>query len=183
VGRDQVQHIEMAQDMAGHLNALYGDCLRRPEALVESEVPTIPGLDGQKMSKSYKNTIEVFVAEKALRKQVMAIKTDGAGLDDPKTPETDNVFALYKLVATPAEVDDMAARYRAGGFGYGHAKQRLADALDAHLAAPRERYHALLADPSTLEDVLRDGAGRARAVARDTLDRVRERVGLPRLSR
>jgi tryptophanyl-tRNA synthetase len=183
VGRDQVQHVEMAQDMAGHLNALYGDCLRRPEPLVEADVPTIPGLDGQKMSKSYKNTIEIFVAEKALRKQVMAIKTDGAGLDDPKVPETDNVFALYKLVATPAEVDEMAALYRAGGFGYGHAKQRLADALNAHLAAPRERYHALLADPSALEDVLRDGAARARVVARDTLERVRERVGLPKLPR
>ncbi|MDB4931082.1 MAG: trpS [Myxococcaceae bacterium] len=183
VGRDQVQHIEMAQDMAGHLNALYGDCLRRPEALVEAAVATIVGLDGQKMSKSYKNTIEVFLPEKALRKLVMSIKTDGAGLDDPKTPETDNVFSLYKLVATPAEVDDMAERYRAGGFGYGHAKQRLADALNAHLAAPRERYHALLADPAALDDVLREGAVRARAVARDTLDRVRDRVGLPKLPR
>ena len=183
VGRDQVQHIEMAQDMAGHLNALYGDCLRRPEPLVQAEVATIPGLDGQKMSKSYQNTIELFLPEKALRKVVKTIKTDGAGLDDPKNPDTDNVFALYKLVASPAEVEDMAARYRAGGFGYGHAKDRLADALNAHLAAPRERYLALLNDPSTLEDILLDGARRARAVARDTLDRVRDRVGLPKLPR
>ena len=183
VGRDQVQHIEMAQDMAGHLNAIYGDCLRRPEPLVSAEVATIPGLDGQKMSKSYQNTIEVFLPEKALRKAVKAIKTDGAGLEDPKDPDADNVFALYKLVASPDEVADMAARYRAGGFGYGHAKERLADALDAHLAAPRERYRALLADPSSLEDVLHDGARRARSIARDTLERVRERVGLPTLPR
>jgi tryptophanyl-tRNA synthetase len=183
VGRDQVQHIEMAQDMAGHLNALYGECLHRPEALVQEEVPTIPGLDGQKMSKSYNNTIEVFAPEKVLRKQVKTIKTDGAGLDDPKDPDTDNVFALYKLVASPDEVADMAERYRAGGFGYGHAKDRLATALDAHLAAPREKYLQLLADPSTLEDVLQDGAKRARSVARDTLDRVRDRVGLPKLPR
>jgi len=183
VGRDQVQHIEMAQDMAGHINAIYGDCLRRPEPLVEAEVPTIPGLDGQKMSKSYQNTIEVFLPEKALRKLVRTIKTDTLGLDDPKDPTTDNVFALYKLVASAEEVEDMAARYRAGGFGYGHAKDRLADALNAHLAAPRERYLELLKDPSTLEDVLQDGARRARSVARDTLERVRERVGLPRLPR
>ncbi len=181
VGKDQVQHVEMAQDMAGHLNAVYGECLRRPEASVAAEVATIPGLDGQKMSKSYQNTIEVFLGPKPLRKLVRSIKTDGAALEDPKDPTTDNVFALYKLVASQAEVDDMAALYRAGGFGYGHAKERLADALDAHLAAPRERYHALLADPSTLEDVLAEGARRARAVGRETLERVRERIGLPKL--
>jgi len=181
VGKDQVQHIEMAQDMAGHLNTLYGPCLRRPEPLVRPEVQTIVGTDGRKMSKSYGNTIDVFLSSKALRKAVMGIKTDSTPVEDPKDPETCNVFQLYRLTATAAEVAEMAAQYRAGGYGYGHAKQALYEALDRQLTPQRERYADLMARPDTLEDILRGGASRARVVAREVLDRVRRGVGLPTL--
>jgi tryptophanyl-tRNA synthetase len=180
VGRDQVQHIEMAQDMAGHLNAIYGQCLRRPEALVRAEVQTVTGTDGRKMSKSYGNTIPIFLPnEKAFIKASRTIVTDSLGLDDPKNPDTCNVFSLYRVVASAPEVDEMAARYRAGGYGYGHAKDALGRALEARLGAARDRYFALMARPAELEDVLARGATRARAVARPVLERVRERVGLP----
>lgn len=182
VGRDQVQHIEMAQDMAGHLNAVYGDCLRRPEPLVQSEVHTIPGTDGRKMSKSYQNTIDIFLGDKALRKAVMGIKTDSTPVEAPKDPDTCSVFQLYKLVATADETVALAAQYRGGNFGYGHAKQALFEALVTHLGPARERYHSLLADTDTLDDVLSHGRTRARAIAREVLGRVRERVGLPKLS-
>ncbi|MBL8604336.1 MAG: tryptophan--tRNA ligase [Myxococcales bacterium] len=184
VGKDQLQHIEMAQDMAGHLNALYGNCLRRPEAFVRPEVATIVGTDGRKMSKSYNNTIEIYLPPKKLRQAVMGIKTDSKGVDEPKDPEGDNVFTLYKVVAPADKVAEMAARYREGqGYGYGHAKQALYEALEALVGPQRERYAALLARPSELEDVLQAGAVRARAVARAVLDRVRDRVGLPPLPR
>ncbi len=183
VGKDQVQHIEMAQDMAGHLNALYGPCLRRPEPFVRPEVQTIVGTDGRKMSKSYGNTIDVYLPPKALRKAVMGIKTDSTPVEDPKDPEGCNVFQLYRITATVPEVEAMAAQYRAGGYGYGHAKQSLYEALDRRLAPQRERYAALMGHPDTLEDILRTGAGRARAVARGVLDRVRSGVGLPSLPR
>ncbi|MEZ4406277.1 MAG: tryptophan--tRNA ligase [Polyangiales bacterium] len=183
VGKDQVQHIEMAQDMAGHLNAIYGECLHRPEPLVRPEVHTIPGTDGRKMSKSYQNTIDIFLADKPLRKAVMTIKTDSTPVEDPKDPETCNVFQLYRLVATPDETAALAAKYRGGNYGYGHAKQELFEALVRHLGPARERYNALLADTAHLDDVLADGAARARVVARDVLERVRAKVGLPKLPR
>ncbi len=182
VGKDQVQHIEMAQDMAGHLNAVYGQgTLHRPEPWVRDEVHTIPGTDGHKMSKSYGNTIDVFLPEKALRKAIGGIKTDSTPIDQPKDPSRDSVFALYKLFATEAQSTEMAARYRTGGYGYGHAKQALADLLLTSLGPARERYAESLKHPSELEDVLTAGARRARTVAREVLGRVRERVGLPTL--
>jgi tryptophanyl-tRNA synthetase len=183
VGRDQVQHIEMAQDMAGHLNAHYGPVLRRPEPLVRPEVQTIVGTDGRKMSKSYGNTIDVYMPPKALRKAVMGIKTDSTPVEDPKEPEGCNVFQLYQLVATPAEVAEMAAQYRAGGYGYGHAKQALYEALERRVGPQREAYTKLMANPAGLEDILRDGAARARVVARGVLERVRAGIGLPTLPR
>ncbi len=179
VGRDQLQHIEMAQDMAGHLNAAYGNVLRRPEALVRAEVPTVPGIDDRKMSKSYGNTIDIFLpSEKAFLKVAKQIKTDSKGVDEPKDPEGSTLVALYRLVATREQSDDMAARYRAGGYGYGHAKDALGKALEAHFGPARERYNALLARPDELDDVLAEGAKRARAVAREVVGRVREKVGL-----
>ncbi len=179
VGRDQVQHIEMAQDMAGHLNAVYGNVLRRPEPLVAAEVPTVPGLDGRKMSKSYGNTVEIFLpSEKAFIKTARQIKTDSKGVDEPKDPDDSTIVTLYRLVASPAEAAEMADNYRKGGYGYGYAKDALGKALEARFGPARERYNALLAKPDDLESVLREGASKARAVARDVVDRVRSKVGL-----
>lgn len=180
VGKDQLQHIEMAQDMAQHFNAAFGgSALRRPEPLVREDVHTIPGTDGRKMSKSYGNTIEVFLPEKALRKAVMSIVTDSTPIEAPKDPDRDNVFALYKLFATPEECAELADRYRAGGLGYGHAKQALFEVLVRELGPARARYEALMADTPQLDAVLAEGARRARQVARGVLARVRNRVGLP----
>ncbi len=178
VGKDQRQHVEMARDMAIAFNSRFGDVLRLPEAAVRDEVATIPGLDGRKMSKSYGNAVEVFLEPKALRKKIMSIVTDSKGVDDPKEPEGDNVFELYALVASPEQISSLAARYRAGGLGYGQAKQELYEVLEARLAAPRARYHALLADTATLDSVLADGASRARQVATEVLGRCRAATGM-----
>ena len=178
VGKDQKQHVEMARDMAQAFNARFGEVLTLPDALIQDEVATIPGLDGRKMSKSYDNTIEIFLPEKAMRKKVMSIVTDSKGVDDPKDPETDNVFALYKLFATPEASASLAARYRAGGLGYGHAKQELFEAITTRLGPARARFEALMADPREVDEVLLHGAARARPVAQDTLRRAREAVGL-----
>ncbi|MFO0647113.1 MAG: tryptophan--tRNA ligase [Polyangiales bacterium] len=182
VGRDQVQHIEMAQDMAGHFNAIYGNVLRRPEPVVGAEVPTVPGLDGRKMSKSYNNTIEIFLpTEKAFLKIARQIKTDSKGVDEPKDPNDSTIVTLYRLVASPEQVAEMEESYRKGGYGYGHAKDALGKALEAKFGPARDRYYALLAKPDELEDVLAAGASRARAIARDVVGRVRDKVGLRHL--
>jgi tryptophanyl-tRNA synthetase len=178
VGKDQKQHVEMTRDMAQRFNHLYGETLVVPEPLIQKEVEVVPGLDGQKMSKSYGNTIEIFLSEKKLRKKFMSIVTDSKGVDDSKDPTNCNVFQLFKLFATPAQQSDLADRYRAGGLGYGHAKQELFELVNSQLQAPRERYDALMAKPEEVREILDDGASRARAVARATLDRVRGAVGL-----
>lgn len=178
VGRDQIQHIEFCRDMAGYLNGTYGEGLLKQPTARLSPTPIVPGIDGQKMSKSYGNVLPIFEGGKALRKRVMNIVTDSKGLDDPKDPETCNVFALYRLFADATEQAEMAARYRAGGYGYGHAKQALFDKMDAYFAEARERKATLVAHPSDVEDVLVEGGRRARAVAAATMDRVRHAVGL-----
>jgi len=180
VGKDQVQHVEMARDMAKRFNHIFGETFVLPEAAVREEVMTIPGIDGRKMSKSYDNGVDIFLSKKKLKKRLMQIVTDSTPLEDPKDPDTCNVVALYKYFATPEQVAEMESAYRAGGYGYGHAKLALFEALDAHLAPMRERYDALMADPDTLEDVLRAGAKKARATAREVLGRAREKVGYPR---
>jgi tryptophanyl-tRNA synthetase len=180
VGRDQVQHIEMAQDMAGHLNAIFGEVLRRPEPAVSAEVAVVPGLDGRKMSKSYSNTIPIFADNaKAFEKLAKLVVTDSKGLDEPKDPDACTVYQLFKLVAPPAEAAEMAERLRGTGYGYGHAKVALGKALEERLGPARERYRDWLARPAELRDVLADGAARARVVAREVLGRTREKVGLP----
>jgi len=180
VGKDQKQHVEMARDMAQRFNHLFGDTLVVPAPQIRDEVATVPGLDGQKMSKSYDNTIEIFLPPKKLRKKIMGIVTDSKGVDEPKDPETCNVFGLFKLFASPAEQAELAARYRAGGLGYGHAKQALFEVVDAQLEGARVHYEHLKANPDEIEAVLSEGADKARITARATLDRVRSASGLGR---
>jgi tryptophanyl-tRNA synthetase len=178
VGRDQKQHVEMARDMAIMFNHTFGDCLVVPEPIIQDEVATVKGLDGRKMSKSYDNTIPLFLPPKKLKALVMRIVTDPTPLEEPKDPEHCTVFDLYRLFASPEQVDAMARRYRAGGFGYGHAKLALFDAMEEALREPRERYDALMASPRTVEEVLAQGASRARSVASTTLFRMRNATGL-----
>jgi len=178
VGKDQVQHIEMTQDMAGHFNATFGcEVLKRPEPEL-NEATIVPGIDGQKMSKSYGNTIPLFDSAKRTRKLIMSIKTDSKSVEEPKDPATCNVFALYRLMATEDEVAALESRYRAGGMGYGDAKKALAEVVERVLGPAREKREALANDPDFVEDVLARGAARARAVAREVMADVREACGL-----
>lgn len=178
VGRDQKQHVEVTRDLAIKFNNQFGEVFTIPEPAIRDEVAVVPGLDGQKMSKSYQNTIEIFGAAKATRKQIMRIITDSKALEDPKDPDTCTVFALLKLLTTESEQADWAERYRAGGMGYGEAKKALADHFEAHFAPLRAKREALASTPDDVEDVLQDGARRARAAARETLDAARAATGL-----
>ncbi|MEE2751587.1 MAG: tryptophan--tRNA ligase [Myxococcota bacterium] len=178
VGKDQKQHVEMARDMAQRFNDRYGDVFVLPEPLIREEVATVPGLDGRKMSKSYDNTLPLFLPPKKLRKRIMKIVTQTSDVEAPKDPDTCNVFALYKLFATEEQQQSLATRYRAGGMGFGNAKQELFEVLDSVLEEPRARYEELVANPSRVESVLDRGAARARSVAQDTMSRVRGACGL-----
>ncbi len=179
VGKDQVQHIEMAQDMAESFHAAYGaKVFRRPEPRLATGAALVPGTDGQKMSKSYDNTIPIFGQGKPLKKSVMSIVTDSAGVDDAKDPEACNVWQIYKLVASADQAEEMAGRLRAGGYGYGDAKKALLAALDEHFGAARERRAELVADAGFVEDVLATGARRARRQARAVVGAAREAVGM-----
>jgi tryptophanyl-tRNA synthetase len=178
VGRDQVQHIEMTQDMAGYFNNTYHcDVLVRPEPRL-NEAPIVPGVDGEKMSKSYGNTIDLFGEPKETRKRIMSMKTDSTPVEAPKDPERCNVYALLRLLAEPAEAEDFAERYRRGGLGYGEVKKRLADLFEARFGPARERRAQLEADSDYVEDCLADGGRRARAVAQETMVAVREACGI-----
>ncbi len=178
VGRDQKQHLEVTRDLADRFNNHYGDVLVTPEAMIRDEVAVVPGIDGQKMSKSYDNTLEIFGDKKAMRKKFMKIVTDSTPVEAPKDPESCNVFALYKLFADESELEQMRANYRAGGYGYGHAKQALFDKYWHYFEPYRERRNQLLNDPDSIERVLQSGAERARRVAAKTFDRVKRAVGL-----
>jgi tryptophanyl-tRNA synthetase len=178
VGQDQLQHIEMTQDMAGYFNAAYGgEVLRRPEAKL-NEAKVVPGTDGQKMSKSYGNAINLFDPPKDVRKRIMGIQTDSTPVEAPKDPDKCNVFAIYRLLATPNQVKELEAAYRAGGIGYGEAKNRLVEAFESRLGPLRERRAELAAKPAAVEDILADGAARARRVAQGVMERVRNACGL-----
>ncbi len=177
VGKDQVQHIEFTQDMAGYFNQTYREVFTRPEARL-NETPVVPGIDGQKMSKSYGNFIELFGDPKAVRKKIMAIKTDSTPVEEPKNPETCNVFALLKLMATPEETAAWAQRYRAGGMGYGEAKKRLAELYEERFGPRREARARWAARPDDVEDILRTGARKARAVAQAVMADVRAACGI-----
>jgi tryptophanyl-tRNA synthetase len=179
VGADQVQHIEVTRDIAQRFNTTYGgDFLHLPNARVLESTAKVPGLDGEKMSKSYGNTIELFEPAKALRKKIMSIKTDSTPVEAPKDPDACHIFTLFKLFTSVEQQTALAARYRQGGMGYGEAKQQLYDAAWAYFAAARERRADWESRPADLEDVLRDGAERARKKGREVLQRVRAACGL-----
>ena len=180
VGQDQKQHIEMTRDIAGKFNHVYGDVLVVPDPLILDDVAVVPGTDGQKMSKSYENTIEMFAGEKRLRKQVMGIVTDSTPVEEPKDPDASNLFALWKLFANERERNEMAERFRSGGLGYGEVKKDLFERLVAYFGAARERREELARDPDCVEDVLRDGAARARETAAPLMDDVRRATGVGR---
>jgi tryptophanyl-tRNA synthetase len=177
VGKDQVQHIEMTRDMAEKFNRAYGEVFPVPDYRLDKESRVI-GTDGQKMSKSYGNTIEIFAEGKELKRKVMGIVTDSTPLEAPKNPETCNVFALYSLFATAEEKEALAARYRAGGMGYGEAKTMLLAKITEFFAPARQRRKELAADPKRVEEVLLQGARKARAEARQTMALVRQAVGM-----
>ncbi|MCS7167975.1 MAG: tryptophan--tRNA ligase [Gemmatales bacterium] len=177
VGQDQIQHIEITRDIAGYFNRTYGEIFPLPEYRL-GEAPVVPGLDGKKMSKSYGNTIEIFAEGKELRKKVMSIVTDSTPLEAPKDPEKCNVYKLYCLFATPEEQRDLAEKYRAGGFGYGQAKQMLFEKIEQYFAAARQRRKELANETGLVEEILRQGARRAREEARATMTLVRRAVGL-----
>jgi len=179
VGQDQLQHVEMAQDIAQSVNANYGKpVLKVPRPEVKKEVAVVPGLDGRKMSKSYGNTIPLFVPEKTLRKTIMRIVTNSQAVEEPKDPDSSQIFLLYRLFATAQEQDALAARYRAGGMGWGEAKEELFRVANRTLSPMRERYDAIMADVPALDRTLAQGAEKARAIAASTLERFRKAAGL-----
>ncbi len=178
VGRDQVQHIEMAQDMAGYFNNTYGrPVFVRPEARL-NEAAVVPGIDGQKMSKSYGNTIDIFDDPKAARKRIMSIKTDSTPVDAPKDPDQCTVMALLRLLAAPDEAAEWEARYRRPGMGYGEAKSRVADLFEQRFGPARDRRAALVRDPARVEALLAAAGRRAREVAAQVMRDVRAACGI-----
>ena len=178
VGSDQVQHIEVTRDIAGRFNSVYGETFVLPNARTLDETAKVPGTDGEKMSKSYGNVIELFEGKKKMRKKIMSIKTDSTPVEDPKEPDNCSVFTLYQLFSTPDEQQELAQRYRAGGMGYGEAKQTLFEAAWDYFAEARERREQLENDLDTVEDILAAGARQARETARKVLDRARSACGL-----
>jgi tryptophanyl-tRNA synthetase len=178
VGRDQKQHVEVARDIAVKFNLQFGDTFTIPEPVIRDDVAVVPGLDGQKMSKSYNNTIEMFGSEKDTKARIMRIVTDSTPLDQPKDPATCHIFALYKLFASDAERAEMDARYRVSGFGYGTAKKALFEKVWTYFEPFRKRREELQKDPAYVEAVLKEGAERARVEAGKTLSAARRAVGL-----
>ncbi len=180
VGKDQIQHIEMARDIAGRFNHAYGEHFVLPEAIVDEDTAVLAGLDGRKMSKSYNNTIPLFVPEKKLRKLIMKIKTNSLAPEEPKDPETCTLFATYRAFATPSEVKDLEARYKEG-IGWGTVKQELFEYLNELLKEPRQRYNELLEAPGEIDIILKKGAERAREHTVPFLENIRKAIGIQRL--
>ena len=178
VGEDQAQHIEVCRDLAASFNHQFGETFVMPRAKIIDTSARVPGVDGEKMSKSYGNTLEVFEAPEDARKRIMRIKTDSRPMEDPKDPETDHLFQLYSLFASEGRREAMAATYRQGGFGYGEVKKALADAAAEYFAESRQRREELEADPDTVRQILGDGAARARKKAAEVLLRAQEHCGV-----
>lgn len=177
VGKDQRQHLEIARDIATTFNNQYGETFVVPEAKISEDVMTIPGTDGQKMSKSYGNIIDIFLPEKELRKQVMSIVTDSTPMEQPKNPDQDNVFAIYSLIATEEQKNQLRAKYLAGNFGYGHAKQELYELILAKYKSQREQFNFYYSNPAELDKKLEQGETKARVIANEVLGRVRKKIG------
>jgi tryptophanyl-tRNA synthetase len=178
VGKDQLQHLEFTRDVAARFNAKMGDIFVLPDEHINEETKLIPGIDGQKMSKSRNNTIDIFEDEKQLRKRIMSISSDSTPLEEPKNPDACNVFNLYQLLAEPSDIQTMRSNYLAGGYGYGHAKQALFELICSKFANERTRYAYYMSNPMEVERILLEGAQRAMAVANPVLKRVRESLGL-----
>tara|TARA_R110002124_G_scaffold240881_2_gene406122 strand:+ start:3368 stop:4336 length:969 start_codon:yes stop_codon:yes gene_type:complete len=177
VGKDQLQHIEMTRDVASRFNNVVGETLVLPNAKVNENTMLVPGTDGQKMSKSRNNFINIFLTDKKLRKQIMSIQTDSTPLEEPKNPETDAVFALYKLLASEEEIANMQANYLGGNYGYGHAKQALYELILEKFSIERERYNHYMNNLNELDEALAIGAEKARKIASKVLKRVRTKIG------
>jgi tryptophanyl-tRNA synthetase len=177
VGKDQLQHIEMTRDVASRFHAKMGETFVLPEAKIQEQTKLIPGIDGQKMSKSKNNVINIFQNDKALRKQIMSVQTDSTPLEAPKDWKTCNCFAIYSLLASEEEVKIMKSNYKAGGYGYGHAKQALFDLICKTFSEERSRYSHYMSQPEEVEKALAVGAKKATAVANNVLNRVRKKLG------
>ena len=177
VGKDQLQHLEMTRDVASRFNNLIGETLVIPEAKIQDDTKLVPGTDGEKMSKSRENTINIFLNDKQLRKQIMSIQTDSTPLEEPKNTETDTIFTLYKLLASEAQVQEMKANYEGGNYGYGHAKQALYELIVSEFSTIRERYHHFITHTNEIDKALAMGAQKATIVANEVLKRVRDKIG------
>jgi tryptophanyl-tRNA synthetase len=177
VGKDQKQHLEMARDIATTFNTMYGETFVVPEAKIEEQVMTIPGTDGQKMSKSYGNIIDIFLPEKLLRKQIMSIVTDSTPMEAPKDPDKDNVYAIYSLLASADQKEALRKKYLAGNYGYGHAKQELYELILNKYAREREVFDYYMTNLNDLENKLKQGEDKARVIANNVLSRVRKKLG------
>ncbi len=178
VGEDQVQHIEVCRDLAGSFNHHYGETFVLPKAKILEASAKVPGVDGEKMSKSYDNTLEIFEEPKPQRKKIMRIVTDSRPMEDPKEPEGDHLYQLYSLFVDDAKREEMAAKYRRGGFGYGEVKKALAEEAEAYFAEARQRRKDLEAHPERVREILGDGAARARKKAAEVLLRVQQACGV-----
>ncbi len=177
VGKDQLQHIEMTRDVASRFHAKVGETFVMPEAEIQKHTMLVPGIDGDKMSKSKGNDIDIFIDDKKLRKRIMSITTDSTPLEDPKDWKTCNCFAIYSLLADKEQVENMKANYEKGGYGYGHAKQALFELIIEKFAAERERYNYYMNNLDEIDKALSVGADKAKRVANEVLKRVREKVG------
>jgi len=177
VGKDQLQHLEMTRDVANRFNNIVSDTLIAPQAKIQEHTKLVPGIDGEKMSKSRDNIINIFLADKKLRKQIMSIKTDSTPLEEPKNPDTDNVFALYKLLASDEQIAEMRANYEGGNYGYGHAKQALYELIIDKFSEIRAKYHHYMENKHEIDEALAIGAEKASKVANDVLQRVRQKIG------
>ncbi len=180
VGQDQKQHVEVTRDIAAKFNQTYGEVFPLPDEITLEATGKIPGVDGRKMSGSYGNYLGVFDPEKELRKRIMSIVTDSTPVEEPKNPEGNVIIELYRLVASPERVEDLAQRFRAGGLGYGHAKQELYEAFLEHFDPPRKRREELSQKPEVVEEILQQGAKRARGIADETMAIVRQATGVSR---
>ncbi len=177
VGKDQLQHLEMTRDVASRFHAQLGETFILPDAKVQEETMYVPGTDGAKMSKSKGNLINLFQTDKKLRKQIMGIQTDSTTMEDPKDPTTDNVFALYKILASQPQIEEMSANYLAGNYGYGHAKQALYEVILNKFEEPREKFEYYMNNLNEVDEALALGAEKAKKVANGVLQRVREKLG------